>query len=309
MEPIIDIHAHLGDICFPGGGALIGKTDVKKRHWFDLVSLSEWLLHRPTDSTDESYFGTRLHRQEIKSSLKRNSTASLENFQDSMRQSGISHSVALPIVPNVSFSDLQPVAEKHPAIIPFTGVDFTREYDVEAALRSDVEAGAKGMKLHPILQRENLTSKGSHEAVEAFAPHALPILIHTGICHYYLDETDKLHRETPEYGNVQDAIKLARSFPKVNFIFGHAGFLQWQELRQVMGTLKNVWLDSTFKSPNGVKDLIQTAGAEKVLFGSDWPWGNRTPALKILSKACKDDFSLERRILFENAAQLLNLSF
>jgi predicted TIM-barrel fold metal-dependent hydrolase len=67
-------------------------------------------------------------------------------------------------------------------------------------------------------------------------------------------------------------------------------------------------LDSSFKSPNGVSELIQAAGAEKVLFGSDWPWGNRSPALKILNKACRGDNQLERRILFENAAQLLSLS-
>jgi predicted TIM-barrel fold metal-dependent hydrolase len=65
-----------------------------------------------------------------------------------------------------------------------------------------------------------------------------------------------------------------------------------------------IWV--TFVIPAGMRDLIQAAGAERVLFGSDWPWGNRKPALKILSKACRGDFHLERRILFENAAQLLN---
>ena len=306
MEPIIDIHAHLGDILYPEGGALIGKASVKKRHWFDLVSISERFLHRL--AADDSYYGTQMHRLEIKSNLKRNFTGSLENFLGSMHQSGISHSVALPIVPNVSFSDLQPEADNHPAIIPFTGVDFTREYDVEAALKNDVQAGAKGMKLHPILQREMLTSRRTHEAVEAFAPHGLPILIHTGVCYYYIDETDKQQREKPEYGDVQDAIKLAQSFPNVSFVFGHAGLFQWPELRQAISSLKNVWLDSSFKSPKGVGELIQAAGAEKVLFGSDWPWGNRAPALKILNKACRGDDHLERRILFENAAQLLNLS-
>ncbi len=221
MEPVIDIHAHLGDILYPGGGDLIGKSGIKKRHWFDLVSISEWFLHRLADGVDESYFGTRLHRQELKHSLKRNLTASLENFLDSMRQSGISHSVALPIAPNVSFSDLQPIAEKHSGIIPFTSIDFTRDYNVEAVLRSDVEAGAKGMKLHPILQREQLTSRRTHEVVEAFTPHGLPILIHTGVCYYYTDETDKRQREKPEYGDVQDAIKLAQAFPNVSFIFGY----------------------------------------------------------------------------------------
>ena len=306
MEPIIDIHAHLGDICFPQGGALIGKTGVRKDHWFDMVSLSEWFLHR--FATDDSNFDSHRNRLEIKSSLMRNDTASSENFLRSMEKTGVSHSVALPIVPNVRFSDLQPVAEAHPSIIPFTGVDFTQEYDVDAALSNDVKVGAKGLKLHPILQQEQLTSRRTHEAVEAFAPHGLPVLMHTGICHFYLDEVDRWQRQKPEYGDVKDAIILVRSFPNVKFIFGHAGLGQWDELSQVIGSLKNVWMDGTFKSPAGIRDLIRTAGAEKILFGSDWPWGNRKPALKILKRACQGDHQLERQILFENAAQLLKLN-
>jgi predicted TIM-barrel fold metal-dependent hydrolase len=57
----------------------------------------------------------------------------------------------------------------------------------------------------------------------------------------------------------------------------------------------------------GGGQLIGTMGTEKVLFGSDWPWGKRKPALKILKLACKGDHQKERRILFENAAQLMNL--
>ena len=39
----------------------------------------------------------------------------------------------------------------------FTGVDYTRDYDVASALKKDVEQGAKGMKLHPIFQKSPLS--------------------------------------------------------------------------------------------------------------------------------------------------------
>lgn len=41
METIIDIHAHLGDICFPGGGELIGKSSVKNRNWIMQINIEE----------------------------------------------------------------------------------------------------------------------------------------------------------------------------------------------------------------------------------------------------------------------------
>ena len=49
MEKIIDIHAHLGDICYPNGGALIEKKGIKKKRMFDIASLSERINHRFDD--------------------------------------------------------------------------------------------------------------------------------------------------------------------------------------------------------------------------------------------------------------------
>ena len=134
---IIDVHAHLGDICFPGGGALIEKTGVRKRAGLDVISISEFFLH---PWTQQVKFGGWLHRQDLRASMARNLTATRENFRRSMDAAGVSRSVALPVPPNVSFADLQAAAQKDPALIPFTGVDFTREYDVEAELAADVAA-------------------------------------------------------------------------------------------------------------------------------------------------------------------------
>ncbi len=306
MEPVIDIHAHLGNICFPGGGELIRKEGIKKRRCLDVVSLSEFFLHRFPPG--ENYYGSWLHQKEVRSSLERNFIGSLENFLGSMEKAGISHSVSLPIAPNVSFADIQPVAAENPSIIPFTSVDFTRQYDVAAALKQDFERGAKGMKLHPILQRERLTSQRTFEAVEAFAPYNLPVLMHTGICHYYVDENDKKQREEPMHGDVADVLKLVKAFPGVNFILGHAALLQWNEVKSSARSMTNIWVDGTFRGIEGILELINDLGEERVLFGSDWPWGNRKPAIKIIQKACKGHYSLERKLLFENAAQLMQIS-
>ena len=84
MDTIIDIHAHLGDVCFPNGGELIKRTNVQCCSWFDPVSISEWCLHG--FEPDDSYFGTWLHQKELQSSLKRNFSGTLQNFLRSMVQ-------------------------------------------------------------------------------------------------------------------------------------------------------------------------------------------------------------------------------
>ena len=81
----------------------------------------------------------------------------------SLDEARISHAVCLPIPPNLRFQDLAQAREKDPRIVPFTGVDYTHSQEVRfpdpsAALAADVAAGARGLKLHPIIQKIPLTS-------------------------------------------------------------------------------------------------------------------------------------------------------
>ena len=301
---IIDAHAHLGDILFPEGAALIDQTGVRKPLIFDVISISEALGHR---GLQQIKFDSWLYRQSQRCSMVRNRLATLENFRRSMEENGVSYSVALPVPPYVSFVDLLAASKKCPAVIPFTGVDFSRDYDVETALAEDVAAGAKGMKIHPIIQRERLTSPKTFAAVEAFGRHDLPILLHTGINYYYADASDRF-REEPSFGDVSDVAALLKAFPKVKFIAGHAGLFSVKQARTLWGGLKNVWVDGSFQSPQGIRSLIRCFGPDKVIFGSDWPWGNRGPARKIIKQACRGDQALEKRIFSQNAIEVMNLS-
>jgi len=71
--------------------------------------------------------------------------------------------------------------------------------------------------------------------------------------------------------------------------------------------LPNVWVDISFQSPETVRQLIKTFGSERVLFGSDWPWGSREPHIKIVEAACRGDQGLQQRLLGENARELLKI--
>ena len=309
MEPMIDAHGHLGDILYPNGGELIGRLGVEKEDVFDPASLAERRLHRDPLRLGKIAYRL-LARQITRGERARNATATLENFARSLDETQISHSVCLPIPPNVRFADLAEARRKEPRIIPFTGVDCTRSEggalpDPGVQLAEDVAAGARGMKLHPIIQKIPLTSPATHTAVEAFAPHGLPVLFHCGISSYYLGaERD---REEPRYGAIHYAAELVRDFPAVHFIAGHSGLLQVDQVMKLLAGFPNVSVDTSFQSPERVRQLIGAFGPERVLFASDWPYGNRPPALVIVSEACQGDRGLERRILFENAAELMGI--
>ena len=302
MTEIIDIHTHLGDIMQSGGSSLIEKTGVRKKMMLDLISLSEMMLNPDFGAIYES----PLYSLVAKASRARNDTATLENMRRNMDRYGISKSACMPIPPNVTFKDLERAAKKDSGIIPFTGVDFTQESDVDTALAADVSAGARGLKLHPIIQCISFDDRRVFEAVEAFAKHELPVLFHAGIAHYY--PTDQKERERPDFGNIEPALKLVKAFPKVPFIAGHAGLFQVNEVMGLLGPCKNVRVDISFQSPKVVRQLIDVFGPERVLFASDWPWGSRGTPIRVVKRACRMDDGVKKRIFYENAKELLKLT-
>jgi predicted TIM-barrel fold metal-dependent hydrolase len=305
VNEIIDAHGHLGDILYPGGGHLIDQRGVTKEAVFDPTAHSEQRLHR--DPLRLGKLGYRLFARAItRAERARNATATLENFRRALDDSGIRRAVCLPVPPHVTFADLEAAAAKDPGVVPFTGVDYTIDADPGAAFAEDVRSGARGLKLHPIIQKVPLTSPVTLAAVEAFAPHGLPVLFHCGISSYYLGA--ERGREAPRYGAIHYAEHLVRAFPGVRFIAGHAGLYQVAKVIQRLGGLPNVWVDTSFQSVARVRELIRVFGPERVLFASDWPYGNRPPALEIARRACGGDAGLERRILFENAAELMRLT-
>lgn len=305
---IIDMHSHIGDILYINGGDLIQKLGQKKPSENDLIAGAEDRLFRTREGG-----GNELNYDEIedviaKAARARNFTATLENMRDSMDEAGMDKTVCLPVPPYVTFNDLKTAQKSDPRIIPFTGVDYTREYDIESSLEEDVAQGAKGMKLHPIIQKVPLNSKETFKAVEAFAPHGLPILFHCGVSSYYLD-AEKATNQITEYGRIGYAKDLVAAFPTVSFVMGHAGMLQVNEAIACLSDFDNVWVDITFQSPETIIELISAFGSNRVLYASDWPFGNRMVTIKTVREACQGDDSLERMIFSENATQLLKLEY
>ncbi len=301
MDKIIDIHSHLGNNLYHNGGEIIEKKGVNKKIIFDPISISEFGLHRVKG------FEGILYKWIKNATRERIKIATRENMRKSMDEIGITHTVCLPMsLDFVTFQDLKGASKKDSGIIPFTGIDHTKEYDFNIAFAKDVASGAMGLKLHPIVQSLSLTDKKTFEAIEAFAIYNLPVLFHCGVMSYYFG--DEAKNERPEYGKIKYAVELVKAFPNVKFIAGHSGLFQVDEVVEMLSSLKNVWADISFQPPETIKKLLNTFGVEKILFASDWPYGNRKTAFRALRKACKEDKYVERRTFYENAAELLNMA-
>lgn len=75
---IIDIHTHLGDILYPNGGKLIDQKNVRKKIFFDVISLSESLLHTGISDAMDQWLYKKMYSLVTRASRARNATATLE---------------------------------------------------------------------------------------------------------------------------------------------------------------------------------------------------------------------------------------
>ena len=315
---ILDIHSHIGNLLERDGGDLIWKTGVKDRNLWDTGINFGNLLDAGTYAGLMKYRsnGGKLPKVidwwKTYSGRQRNFSATKENLDRSLysiennKEFGPCEIITccLPIAPNVTFEDINNIEDDR--IIAFTSVDFTDIYGFEKKLKKHIGMGAKGLKLHPIIQQESLVSDKTREVVQEFGKYGLPVLPHIGITGYFLGK-DKANKENPEYGNVDDMKELVLSNKEVPFIVGHAGILQVGEVIEKLSGLENVFLDVSFQSPESIVKLLNKFGTDRIMYASDWPYGDRTISVKIMKEACGGDKSLEGKVFYENAAKLIGL--
>ena len=157
------------------------------------------------------------------------------------------------------------------------------------------ELGLHGVKLHPDIQRFRLDSKECFALCEQ-CEGVLPLLLHTGDRRY-------------SFSNPEQLLPLLQRFPKLTVIAAHfGGYSVWDEAaRRLAGRFENLWVDcsSSFfgMDDSRAKELISAYGAERVLFGTDYPMWNPAQELERFLNLHLPQRD-EENILYNNAARL-----
>ena len=306
---IIDIHMHLGNILERGGGALIGQTAAYPH--VELLRLDDLFRYEqnPMTTLVSKHMGERVKREE----QRRNAAATLANAQAMLEEAaawdkqrggdGCVSAYVQPIAPHVTFWDLLAALTHEPRLHPFGSPDFSLSIDETITdLERQAQAGAWGLKIHPIIQCVQLDSPAVRAALACWqqAAPGKPVLFHTGCSSYY--PTHQRHRERPEYSDPLAAARLIADFPQVPVILGHAGLFELQTWADC-ARFDHVYVDGSFQGPRQWKELWRIYGEHRLLHASDWPYGRAVTALRSVSAGLKGE-DLER-VLWRNAAGLL----
>ena len=167
-----------------------------------------------------------------------------------------------------------------------------RDFDELVAL------GLSGVKLHPDFQRFAADSTKAMDIYGLCSEAGLPVLVHTGDCRF-------------DYSNPNRIARILRTFPHLRFIGAHfGGWSVWDEAAQVLSGFDNIVVDasSTFYAvgPDKGRELIRKWGADRVMFGTDYPMWDPQPDIDCLleMKLAEDDY---RRIFWDTAAHVFGL--
>ena len=175
------------------------------------------------------------------------------------------------------------------ALIPFVRLDLGAG-PVEEAARC-IDAGARGIKLHPRAQKFLLDDIRLAPIFELAAERKVPILIHGG-------------RGLPP---IADELAHLMDRYEPQLIVAHAGIADLAALARHFGGRPNVFFDTSVWSALDLLDLYRLVSPEQVLYASDYPYGQQPSSLLIALRTARlaglDDGQL-RAMLGGSAARI-----
>jgi uncharacterized protein len=195
-----------------------------------------------------------------------------------------------------------------PTVSGFVAMDpgaLSPERNVEH-LREMAERGARGVKLHPVVQKFEPDDSRMHPVYQACIEMGLTVLSHTGPA-----------RGGEPFAEVPAFAPVLREFPGLSVLLAHLGGGKWRDTLAIAQAFPNVAFDlceiiEWAGAPNAptteeLAGLIRDIGPERVVLGSDYPWYDPAHTAELVMSMPVLSAAEKNAILGENAATMLHL--
>ncbi len=233
----------------------------------------------------------------------------VSNLQNLLAESEIDLGVILPVAtrPDQFYSINRFAAEvcERDRVISFGSVHPFDEAFTEH-IKEISRLGLKGIKLHPDFQGAYIDDECFVRLVYAAFDAGLIVVTHAGI-DPGLHGGD-VHCTPKRAANLLD--KLAVGEGEVPFVFAHGGGYAMHKEAMKHLTGRKIYVDLSMmhrmSDVDSVTELVRAHGAERVLLGSDCPWGHPIETLDFIRNLQISDEE-KTAILGENAKRLLKI--
>jgi uncharacterized protein len=173
-------------------------------------------------------------------------------------------------------------------------------------LASAVEKGAKGIKVHPVVQRFFPDDPRMDPTYSLCEELGLTVLSHSGLT----DGPD-------QFADPFAFATVMEQHPRLHLLLAHLGGASWSQVAEFAATFPSVSFDlceiiAWTGSPGGPTAdelglLIRDIGPERVLFGTDFPWYELDRTIDQLMELPHLSDEQRRGILGENAVLRMGL--
>jgi predicted TIM-barrel fold metal-dependent hydrolase len=161
--------------------------------------------------------------------------------------------------------------------------------DAVSELRRSFDAGLVGLKLNSHLQGFVLSDPMVHPLIETCRDYVVPLYAHTG---------------TPITAEPFQLAELARAHPDVSMVLGHMGYTDfWYDAVPAALQADNIVLETSLIDIMNISDAIEKVGAERLIFGSDFPESDLSLEIEKMSLIEMTD-SDRQKIMRDNALEL-----
>lgn len=311
MYKIIDFHLHIGDIFHENLSILFKKPNQYDHRPYEdpLEELGASGYTTPLITPDPNRMTNLINAGQYR-------TWEMGGFESTlalMDEIGVDMCVTMPLFPNTTFEEGLAMHKLTPRILTFTCPNFSLpEEAMLQKLRYDIGKGAKGLKLHPILQNVSPRDGRLHKAIELFGSMGLPITFHCGVNDYYVKESPHHAKTNLEYGELYYALELLEKYPDFIMIPAHGGGTNGGEMEQLAETAarknwRNVYVETSHRGAKDIAKMFELFGEDHVLFASDFPFQTMKYELQAGKQATAHDPELAEKFFWRNAARLLNL--
>ena len=142
-------------------------------------------------------------------------------------------------------------------LVPFCRLD-PHSGDAAAEAERCLDAGARGIKLHPRAERFRLEERLTEPIFAVANERRVPVLIHAG-------------RGIPALG--RDAVELCERFPGARLILAHAAVCDLGWIWREAPSHPNLFFDTAWWNATDLLALFALVPPGQILYGSDAPYG------------------------------------
>ena len=182
----------------------------------------------------------------------------------------------------------------------FTGLGamHPESEDMEGDFEYLRSLGLKGVKIHPDIQKFHADCENAYKIYDLCDRAGIPVLVHCGDYRYPYSEPERIAH-------------VLRDFPHLKFVGAHfGGWSVWDQAVAALCDFPNLVVDTSSSFPwlsvGHVMDLIRAYGAERVMFGTDYPMWPPESDLEFFRRLPLTEDEREK-IAWKNCAELYQI--